>query len=89
MTQEQANRILAEFEGWVVATQFDKKFIIDNDNHIHELKYTTDWNEFHRVWMNRPKMNQIDHDYVVNSIANESTPFYAATRLAQIITDKK
>lgn len=86
MTQEQVNRILAvELDGCAPMKQegyFKKECYCLSDK---DLNYTTDWNDFHRVF----------RKYVVSGgflmkfheLLLLETPLQAATRLSQIITD--
>lgn len=87
MTQEQVNRILAEFEGWKFdgiqyLTSEDMKVMIDSCP-----QYTTDWNDFHRVF-NKCNSIKILNEYPkFEDLLFNPTPLQAATRLAQIIAD--
>lgn len=70
MTEQEVNRILAEFEGSMIVR-----------------KYTTDWNDFHRVWM---KYVLSDSDTtnlspILNLITLNPKPSLAAHKLAEIV----
>lgn len=99
MTQEQVNRILAvELDGWVflkgdVGNSINDVYIKPNEltKLLEDFEYTTDWNDFHRVWMKCILSDiEIPKDCIremLDLITTYDIPLPAATRLAQIITD--
>ena len=90
MTQEQVNRILAEFEGWKFdgiqyLTSEDMKVMIDSCP-----QYTTDWNDFHRVFRVYALQGGFlmkFHELLLLDTPLQAATRLAATRLAQIIND--
>ena len=86
MTTLQINRILAEYDGWEPHPEFLSAFRKDGYmRYDYELTYTTDWNEFHRIWQ---KWDGWD-DKVANHIVYDDTPQQAATELANLIKNSK
>ena len=96
MKEQEVNRILAEYEGLTPnPNDGGKTFGINSQIMDNELyadlwvtpQYTTDWNDFHRVWM---KYVLSDSDTtnlspILNLITLNTKPSLAAHKLAEVL----
>ena len=73
MTEQEVNKILATFEGRIF-----------NNIKYTNTNYTTDWNDFHRVWMKFNEMGLLNKQ-IIFDILQQPTPSLAAHKLAEIV----
>ena len=74
MTEQEVNKILATFEGRIF-----------NNIKYTNTNYTTDWNDFHRVWMKFTTSDYLVIKQIQQLITHDPTPFQASYQLAKII----
>lgn len=85
MTEQEVNRILAEFEGWnkIPNSYMEQMQRNDEYKYLFDFGYTYDWNDFHRVFFMYAKQGGFlmkFHELLLNE-----TPSLAAHKLAEIV----